>query len=215
VWCLSSVNEFDDTRKLEFTFIFNRLAAKVNFMDTKSSVSLGQLSELLLENGCILSVAEAQGVLCAVQSLLDDNSALPLWIEQLFEEDAIISTVLEAELAEAYSENRRQMNDADYGLALWLPDMDQSLSDRVLAIGQWCQSYLFGLGVAGFNRGADLSEEGQEFLRDAAEIARIGLTTEDQGDDADTDLFELAEFVRMGVRLIYDELRPELPPTKH
>lgn len=81
------------------------------------------------------------------------------------------------------------------------------LSERALALGQWCQGFLYGL-VNTTRR--DLLDRGElgEVLDDFAQISRAGRGSED-AEVAENAYAELVEFVRVGVMLCYETLRGE------
>lgn len=92
-------------------------------------------------------------------------------------------------------------------LSLLLPEgiaVDQA---RLAALRDWCQGFLFGLGLGGKSAASRLSPQGRELLRDLDEITRID--TEDAEDSAENQaaLIEIEEYVREGVMLIRDELQ--------
>jgi uncharacterized protein YgfB (UPF0149 family) len=82
-----------------------------------------------------------------------------------------------------------------------------ALSERALALGQWCQGFLYGL--ANTTR-RDLLEAGAlaEVLGDFAEISRA-VRGGEEAEEAEGAYAELLEFVRVGVLLCFEELRAE------
>ena len=101
-----------------------------------------------------------------------------------------------------------------------LPDDDAALDERVDALSAWCQGFLYGFGSRPRPQPPAPSGEVAEVLADFAEISRggsVGLEPMEIEEDAYT---ELVEFLRVGVQLVYDELRAERrqgsgPTTRH
>ena len=92
-----------------------------------------------------------------------------------------------------------------------LPDDEEDLQLRVDAYSEWCQGFMFGMALAGFETFDDLPPDVQEFLADLAEISGRTL---DLGDDQEADesaFMELHEYLKVGVQLVYDELNPPRP----
>jgi uncharacterized protein YgfB (UPF0149 family) len=94
-----------------------------------------------------------------------------------------------------------------------LPDDDVSLALRTDALAHWAQGFLYGLAMGEIGRNPSLPGTVREILGDFAEISRATLSTDGDpadvyvGDEADEEaFFELHEFVRAGVQLVYDDL---------
>lgn len=111
-------------------------------------------------------------------------------------------------------------------LQLVLPEEDSGLSERITALGQWCEGFLvgFGTGSAGV-RDSDLAPGLQEALSDIAAISQIGAPDED--DEEDAQMFEqVAEHCRLAALMVFTELAlaarqqeaapaPAVPPVTH
>ena len=69
-----------------------------------------------------------------------------------------------------------------------------------------------GLGLAGNEGAQSLSASGEEVLADLSRIAASDLDTGD-GDEAEADLSEVFEYVRVGVLLLQAELTAVTPGT--
>lgn len=111
--------------------------------------------------------------------------------------------------------------DPDLGFTPLLPDDDTPLEARVQALGHWCAGFLYGLtsgqGESGEPDLAGFSAEAREVVNDLSQMSRVGLTDEDSDtESAEADYAELVEYVRVGVQLIFMELRPsrEGPETR-
>lgn len=123
---------------------------------------------------------------------------------ELESDDAHADDAGHALLAELYAQTRVQLADPDLAFAPLLPDAEHPLAERGDALVDWCRGFLGGLGLAGFGR-RGLSEEGGEILHDFESIAASHFSC-DVDDDEDS-LAEIFEFVRIGVLLLYGELR--------
>lgn len=112
-----------------------------------------------------------------------------------------------------YDETKAALADPELGFEPLLPDEAQaSFARRLRALGHWVQGFLYGLGRGGV-RPESLKGESGELLRDFGEIARIDEDSAED-DEAEADLFELTEFVRVGVLLLNEELQPfRAPPV--
>ena len=90
-----------------------------------------------------------------------------------------------------------------------LPDDDDSLTQRVNAIGDWSQGYLIGLSLGGITDFAPLPDDAREIAKDLLEISRAGTSYDLEGNEEDENAYaELVEYLRVGVLLINEELQP-------
>lgn len=170
-----------------------------------------EMNEALARVDAAVDAAESHGVLCG---LLSANPETPeqAWLVEVLPEDEgeTEDAAVKELLGRLYVDTRRQIADERMGFGLLLPD-DESidLDARVAALGRWCQGYLYGLGAAGASD-STIPGDSAEFIRDLAEIARV--TLEGGADESGEEAYgELVEFVRMGVLLVREEMKPRKP----
>lgn len=151
--------------------------------------------------------AELHGLLCG---LLCTDASLDRdqWIYKAREalvEDSGYSQALDELILQLFDENASQIGNLDEPVTLLLPDDDTPLSERVRALGSWCQGLLYGLGLGESGWSNRLGAESAEFLKDVADIAQIGLDT-DEGNEADENAYaEVVEYLRVGLMLIQQD----------
>lgn len=146
------------------------------------------------------SASEAHGLLCGLLALA---AARPrdTWRERALGSDAA-APVLDA----LYEETARQVDDADFGLELLLPDDERApLADRTDALAQWCTGFATGAGLSGCAEAA-LSDDVREFLADVTRIAQAEAAAEEDDEAA---YAEVVEYVRMGTLLARTECARE------
>jgi uncharacterized protein YgfB (UPF0149 family) len=102
---------------------------------------------------------------------------------------------------------------ATMSLTLLLPQGIEVDAQRLGAVRDWCQGFLFGLGLGGAGLERRLSTQATELLRDIAEIARMDTAEADNSPENQSALIEIEEFLRVGVMLIRDELKDD--ETEH
>jgi len=98
----------------------------------------------------------------------------------------------------------------DIAIVLLLPSDDAPLTERALALGQWCQSFLTGFGLVAGDRA--LSSEAIEVLQDLAAIAQIQDAL-DESEDGESDYMEVMEYLRVAPLLLFTECTKPVPPT--
>ena len=109
-----------------------------------------------------------------------------------------------------------ELTSDDMTVVLLLPGDDESLTDRAAALGQWCQGFLSGFGLAAGDKA--LSIEATEVLQDLAAIAQVQDALE-ESEDGETDYMEVMEYLRVAPLLLFTELNksaaPQPKPSLH
>ncbi len=88
-----------------------------------------------------------------------------------------------------------ELDAEDLSFSPLLPEDDDALPARVEALGEWCASFLAGLGAVA---DTDLNETEAEMLDDLVAISAVDADV-DEGEDAERELMELVEYVRVAV----------------
>ena len=152
-----------------------------------------------------LSAAEFHGAVCGLLCTRRDVR-LDDWVgEIVVSEQPARGAAWARTLREAGERSQRALDEGEFDLELLLPDDDASLAERSTALADWCSGFLFGLGTAGSRITESLSDDAREVVSDLTEFTRIDPQEEDS-ESAERALSEIAEYVRMGVLLIYEEL---------
>lgn len=99
-----------------------------------------------------------------------------------------------------------ELNDSDLSFMLVIPDEQQSLANRLAAIAEWCQGFLYGLAALGETDFETLPAEASETLSDLSEISKMDFESAEDGDDAEADLFEITEYIRMATLSLFDDI---------
>jgi uncharacterized protein YgfB (UPF0149 family) len=154
--------------------------------------------------------AEAHGLLCGLLCM-DASLDRDQWRHEAREalvENSEYSQTLDELLVQLFDENASQIDNLDAPVTPLLPDDDAPLSERVRALGNWCQGLLYGLGLGESGWNDRLSLESQEFLKDVADIAQVGFET-DEGNEADENAYaEVVEYLRVGLMLVRQDSQP-------
>ncbi len=98
----------------------------------------------------------------------------------------------------------KQLSDGQLEFGLIMAGDDASLDERTDTLAQWCQGYLVGLAMAGIKDHNKLPGDVPEFVNDVLKISQVVAQTEENSDEEA--FYELCEYIRVGVQLVYDEL---------
>ncbi|HEX5841981.1 MAG TPA: YecA family protein [Pseudomonas sp.] len=97
---------------------------------------------------------------------------------------------------------KNELSANDVTLVLLLPSDDAPLSERAVALGQWCQGFLGGFGLTA--RDSALSGEAMEVLQDLSAISQVQNAL-DESDDGENDYMEVMEYLRVAPLLLFSE----------
>lgn len=164
----------------------------------------GGLQRTLAERGSVQTPAEIHGTLAGMLCVRENADP----VEAL---DNGPELAMEEAMAALREMTLEGLFDAQSGFVLLLPDDEQAaLEQRVQALAQWCAGFVYGLASDEEFELPSLSGEVQEVVRDLTELSKAALTEQDANNDqAEGDYAELVEYVRVGVQLIFLELRPQ------
>ncbi|ASJ75977.1 hypothetical protein IMCC3135_29635 [Granulosicoccus antarcticus IMCC3135] len=165
-----------------------------------------------------LPLAEVHGLCCGLLCSMSSTAAKTRWFTELLDAaslspEAVASKAGELKtLDEWFGQTLGTLNDADMDFSPALPDDDVSVQVRTRALGDFCGGYTYGIGIALSQRGhKPLPADTREIIEDFQAIEAADV------DDSSTDevvFTELLEYVRVGVLLILEELRPITPVTQ-
>ncbi len=167
------------------------------------------LDSALKRSNALVGAAELHGTLCGmlcVESTGNGKARIAQLLGENTPNDAPARETADL-AAHLYDKTLHQLQDAELGFRLLLPDDAQPLSARAEALGDWCRGFLAGLGLAGVRQGQRLPEDVDEMLRDFAEISKVNFNVEGSEED-ETAYAEVVEYVRMGVLLTCQEFHP-------
>ena len=127
------------------------------------------------------------------------------WVGNHFPEGDHIE--LKAFLVELLNDAYEGLTSEHFAFSLKVPDDDElPVVERAQALASWCSGFLSGVGerlVADQRLSADV----REVFIDMERIARTLFSLEEAGNDAEADLTELIEYVRVGALLVFEHFR--------
>ena len=173
-----------------------------------------ELSRHLESVGADTGAAEAHGLLTGlVASGRVDEAQL---VSEIFparaDQDAFTGESRESLLTLAREANAA-FADPTAVFAPLLPPDDTPLKERALALRDWCEGFLYGLGVGEADQRtlhADISEA----VEDLGELTRLDVAIIGDSEEEEQAFVDLVEFVRAAVMMIQAELAagPEHAP---
>jgi uncharacterized protein YgfB (UPF0149 family) len=175
--------------------------------DSVALPSHSRFDQALDSIGLDHSASEIHGVLCGLVCA-GTSQAHVEWMEELFRDrpvDDLLAREARQTLGQLYLASRQQMTDEGLEFSLLLPDDETRLEQRAGALVQWCEGFLFGLGMGGVTE-RQLAGDAQEALHDISEFTRLDVEALEEGESDETAYMELQEFLRVATLLIREEL---------
>jgi len=166
------------------------------------------MGQCLSDVGVDSGTSGAHGLLCGLMcagELAPQQRLTQEWFPGGAVDDPAINACRAAvdELVQAVNAS---IDGADFGFPLLLPDEDSPLPQRATAVRDWCEGFLYGVGLAETGTTEGLPQPVKEALQDLAEISRMDVDGI-QGDEEDeVALTEVTEFVWVAAMLVHDEL---------
>ena len=149
-----------------------------------------------------LSGAQAHGIATALLCT-NNQSHSEQWLAELRLE-AIDSDHAHAFTYLFISTQQELIND-NFIFQLFLPDDTTPLTLRVVALKEWCQGFLYGLGVFNANH-KNWSRQAKEIMLDFTELTKLEECAESEEDE--NDFVELVQYCKAAVLLLHAEINP-------
>lgn len=154
-----------------------------------------------------LGAAECHGLLCGLLCGVDEQ-APQRWLEEVLGPEGRILRARDDcrnELLRMLTDTVRTLCSGQCNFVPLLPGDDAGLGVRSEALADWCSGFLYGIGSAGDVQ-ARLSKDALEVLSDFSEVTRLTADAE-ESEASEADYSEIVEYMRVGVMLIFEELR--------
>ncbi|MEN8177133.1 MAG: UPF0149 family protein [Pseudomonadota bacterium] len=166
-----------------------------------------RFSQLIESVELDVGASEVHGVLCGLLCA-GHSDAHVAWFEELFanrsSDDLLVREVRQS-LGQLYQVTQSQMNGDDHGFTPYLPNDKSPLTERASRLTEWCQGYLYGLGLAGLSE-KQFVGNAKEAIGDIAEISRLDHEHIEAEEEAEAAFVELEEFLRVAALLVWEEL---------
>ncbi len=174
----------------------------------REKVDHGTLAQALEAVDSDTSAAEAHGVISGVLCVSSDDQAGSKWVPILLSDAAQMAPEaakkLSLSLMLIHQNTLNALKSGNFTFDLMVPADDKPVAERTEALADWCRGYLLGLSVHGPAGKQDLTAQKKEFVEDLIEISNVQSGPGDE-EDAENNLMELHEFIRVGVQTVFDE----------
>jgi uncharacterized protein YgfB (UPF0149 family) len=148
----------------------------------------------------------------------NENWDLKSWLDALVTEFDISSmpAQLLKDFQRIHDMSREQLSEDPLSMTLLLPSDDEPLTLRAYALQQFCQGYLYGLGLGNrIQNWKSLPNEFREWIEDMTHISQLDETSVSESNSDESDFTDLCEYVRLAVGHIAEHLAPTAPATIH
>jgi len=165
------------------------------------------------KSGISIDVSECHGKISAC--LCSENmTAEALLPEEINADESCLSAEtmkLKTVLLSLIAETLEQLNDAEMSFYPLLSPDAESITDRTLTLSRWCQGFIdgFGLVIAQKNISIDQIEQDiiGEIIEDFSQISKLTSASVMNEDGEELAYMEVVEYVRVGVQLIFEEMK--------
>jgi len=153
-------------------------------------------------------LAECHGVNCGLLCRMPDASLDAfLGLLDMLELVKTPGTGLKLGLEELLIATKEQLQDVELGFSLWLPNDEEMLEERTMALAQWCSGFLAGLGTSGDETLKAMSEEANDALKDLQKISTADVPDTTESEEDEVAYAEIIEYIRIVVLMIKEDLR--------
>jgi uncharacterized protein YgfB (UPF0149 family) len=117
-------------------------------------------------------------------------------------------------LQQIFESSFHLISEFSFEFTLLLPEDKASIHLRTEALGSWCQGFLAGLKHGRFPIENREPSEITDTLNDILEIAQVNYEELDANDEDEMAYFELLEYVRLAVLMIFHEIKTPSTPNQ-
>lgn len=154
--------------------------------------------------------AEAQGIICGIVCASGSGNA-DAWLNEIVGEEELNNLTQRQnheQLKSWHNSVAEQILSDNFDVQLMLPDDEDALADRIDALSDWCQGFLFGLSMCGIREVEKLPKDAKEIMLDILQISNAGYDKNDDDEQNEAAYMEIVEYLRVGILIILNELNP-------
>ncbi|MCG7991877.1 MAG: UPF0149 family protein [Candidatus Thiodiazotropha lotti] len=166
-----------------------------------------RLEKLLGTMSADMGASELHGVISGL--ICAGSAEAPVdWIAAFIEawpEGDLLAQETREMIGQLYYAARHQITQEELTFMPLLPEDDEAISTRAKALSEWCEGYLYGLGLAGVTEQM-LSGDSKEAIQDLAHFTRLDCDQLESGEATEVAYVELQEFLKVVTLLMWEEL---------
>lgn len=177
----------------------------VSIMKEKSLPSYTELDRALSETTLKLHASQVHGLitglLCGKESKAATFEELVTGNKEAGETHELLQTL--------YDATKKQLVDFLFEFQIIVPSDANDLAERAEALTLWCQGFLTGLKLAEVQLIDREPSDVTEVIDDLIQIAKMNYEEVVASEEDEEAYVELIEYVRMGVIMVYQDLRED------
>lgn len=171
-------------------------------------VDYESMGQYLADAGVDVGASGAHGLLCGLVCAGERDIQQQLsgeWFSARAGDDPAVQECQQA-VDKLVQELYSSVEGVDFGFPLLLPDDNDQLQQRAIAVRDWCDGFLYGVGLVKRAGKDGLPGQAQEALNDISEISRMDVDAVEGGEEEEAALTEVVEFIWVAAMLVHDEL---------
>ena len=173
--------------------------------------TLQELKQLLQDLQLTASASEVHGFVTGLLAagFRLNKQQLIKFLEAHTETDQAFDDALIASLWQMQLATLEALGSSEIIFTPLVPNDDFTLTERVIALSDWCQGMLSGFGLAVRGDDERLTKGViQETLQDIVNIVHVGGDFDSENEEDEQAYMELYEFVRLAVIHLFEEMSP-------
>lgn len=172
------------------------------------------ISEILQRHDSDLKASEIHGIASALLCV-DQNTPVARWLNEIIDENAGLLEEEQSTLVELFERTRKFLRPemVEFAFDLLLP-LDDDLASNLIAMCQWCEGFLWGIGSINLPD-MDRNSETQAILRDMIEFTKLDPHVSEDDDEEEEAFMQLHQYLRAAVLIIRDELEQDNNTIAH
>ncbi len=163
------------------------------------------INTLFKRNETDLTASEAHGLATGILCI-ESKADAANWLAELLPDEIILDEEDKTILMSLFEQTRKLLNkdDDSFGYDLFLPGDDASFNEQLIAICDWCDGFLFGIGYT--RSSSEWPGETGEIIKDIVEFTKLDTQDQDELEGDDAALMEIQEYLRVAALTIRDQL---------